>query len=113
MKVQKSDTIDYRFVIVDDAGKVVDDASGYGYKTYKKAIKAMWYKFGGGKAKIETATEKRRKFMKEYPGLENFIEELYMYNCKEFARGEYNDKNVLVAIKDKIGVDMPKAFLHD
>ena len=42
-----------RFIIIDEDGVIVDDAQGYGYKTASKAHKAAWYKFNGGKKKIE------------------------------------------------------------
>lgn len=113
MKVQPSKSIAYRFVIVDDQDKVVDDAGGYGYKSHQNAIKAMWYKFGGGKAKIETAKQKRIAFMKQYPGLEEYITELYEWHFKELFRGECTEGDFLDAIKKKFGVDMPKEYLHD
>lgn len=35
-----------RYVITDDYGRVIDDAQGYGYKTYSKAIKCGYWKYG-------------------------------------------------------------------
>ena len=113
MEVQPSKRIAHRFVIVDDQNKVVDDAGGYGYKSYQNAVKAMWYKFGGGKAKIETAKQKRIAFMKQYPGLDEYITELYEWHCKELFRGECTEDDFLDDIKKKFGVDMPKEYLHD
>ena len=42
-----------RYRIKDDDGNVIDDAQGYGYKTYQNAIKAKWYKFQGGREKLQ------------------------------------------------------------
>ncbi len=57
-RVQVTDTLyddeeESRYRIEDDDGKVIDDAQGYGYKTYQKAIKAMWHKFQGGREKLK------------------------------------------------------------
>lgn len=45
-----------RFEIVDkESGEIIDNANGYGYKTKTNAYKAGWFKFGGGKKKIDDA----------------------------------------------------------
>lgn len=73
-----------RWVIIDVNGKVIDDAQGYGYKTKDKATKAAWYKFKGGKNKIQDVKNWWKKNKK-------FKEELIEYcenNWKEIASGE-------------------------
>lgn len=45
-----------RFEIVDkETGEIIDNANGYGYKTKTNAYKAGWFKFGGGKKKVDDA----------------------------------------------------------
>ena len=102
-----------RFVIVDDVGEIVDDAQGFGYKTAQKAHKAMWYRFEGGKQKTQGIEKRRRKFLKEHKGLEQFIADLLEGNFKEISRGEVTDQDFLDAIKEKFGVDMPKELLYE
>ena len=42
-----------RWIIVDANDKLLDDAGDYGYKTKQNALKAGWYKFQGGRSKID------------------------------------------------------------
>lgn len=43
-----------RFEIVDkETGEIIDNANGYGYKNKTNAYRAGWYKFGGGKRKVD------------------------------------------------------------
>ena len=54
-----------RYIIIDkDTGEIIDDAQGYGYKTHESARKAMWYKFEGGKKKMDSEKSKAFKFWK-------------------------------------------------
>ena len=105
--------LEKRYAIADDSGKIIDNAQGWGYKTEQKANKAMWYKFKGGKQKIQSETDKRRAFFRNHKGLEQFINEIFENNFKEIARGEVTDEDILHEIKEKFGTDMPKQYLHD
>lgn len=100
-----------RYIITDDNGQLIDDAQGYGYKTYQKASKAMWYKFKGGQEKIETKKLKMEKFFKDHPGLKNYIYRIYENNFKEIARGEVTNKDILDDIKQKFNINMPEEYL--
>lgn len=102
-----------RYAIADDDGKIIDDAQGWGYKTEQKAHKAMWYKFNGGKQKMQSEADKRKSFFKKHNGLEQFIYKVFENNYKEMARGEVTEEDILKEIKDKFGVDMPKKYLYD
>ena len=102
-----------RYAIADDEGKIVDDAQGYGYKTAQKAHKAMWYKFQNGKQKIKSTEANRKKFFKECPGLDKFLQNIYEWNFKEIARGEVSDEDILNDVKEKFNVDMPKEYLKN
>jgi len=105
------DMYDQRFIIVDDDGKLLDDAQGYGYKSKQKAIKAMWYKFKGGKQKINQKQQERKKFFNQYKGLEKFLDKIYENNYKEISRGEVTNEDILAEIKKEFNVDMPKEYL--
>jgi len=101
------DRFDPRFVIADDNGKIMDDAKGWGYKTQEKARKAMWYKFGGGKQKIDDSKKKMRaevsSFEAKHNGIGKFIEQFDETWFKEFARGEIDENDLLDAIEEKFG----------
>jgi hypothetical protein len=72
-----------RYVIIDDNDKIIDDAQGYGYKTVDKAKKALWYKYKGGKEKINDEKSKAENFFKDNPKIKNFIINLIEINFKE------------------------------
>jgi len=101
-----------RYAISDDDGKIIDDAQGWGYTSAAKANKAMWYKFKGGKQKIQSKNDKRKSFFKKYNGLEQFINDIFENNFKEIARGEVTDEDILEEIKNEFGVDMPPEYLR-
>lgn len=101
-----------RYVIVNDNGKVVDDANGYGYKTYNSAKKAMWYKYGGGKRKKDTAIRELDELFQEHSGLEKFIEDFYEMWFKELARGEVTEDELLEEIEKEFGIKFPKKLLN-
>lgn len=105
------DRYDPRYVIVDDEGKVVDDAQGWGYKSKQNAHKAMWYKFNGGKQKVAKSVSEKNAFFKEHAGLEKFLNRIYENNFKEMARGEVTDEDILSEVREKFGFDMPKEYL--
>lgn len=75
-------TVPGRFVIVDtETGEVIDDAQGYGYKDKTKAYKAGWYKFGGGKNKIDECHAWWKKHAE-------FDEELDEVLCRMLKEGD-------------------------
>ena len=101
-----------RFVIADSNGKVVDDAQGYGYISKNSAEKAKWYKFGGGEQKINTAKNEAKKFWREHKDVAKYLNELYEYNIKEVALGEYNDEDFIKAACEKYHIDkFPAKYL--
>lgn len=104
--------IETRYAIVDEVtGEILDDAQGYGYKTFEKARKALWYKFKGGRSKIAADKSESRKFFKNNPGLKERLTELLEINVKEIARGEVSDKDIMDWVKKEFGVDIPKKYL--
>ena len=100
-----------RFVILDPAGMVVDDAGGYGYKTRQKAHRAMWYRFGGGKKKIGQNVGKLKQLFTDHPGIRKAIDAFYEYGYKELARGEITEDDLLTEIEKDYGVKMGKGML--
>ena len=105
------DKYDPRFVIVDDDGKIVDDAQGYGYKSKQKAHKAIWYKFQNGKQKINEKQKKKIEFFKQHKGLDKFLNKIFENNCKEIARGEVTDQDIIDEVKETFNIDIPKEYL--
>lgn len=90
-----------RFKIVDKGGKLVDNAQGYGFKTSQKAKKYIWYKFGGGKQKIDDIKSfwrKNRQFSKK-------LSDLYMDWYKEIARNEVNFEEEAKGLAIEMGVE--------
>ncbi len=103
---------DKRYVIVDDNGKLVDDAQGYGYKSKQNATKAMWYKFKGGKQKVAEKVKNKNEFFRQHVGLEKFLNKIYENNFKEIYRGEVTDEDIMSEVKEKFGIDIPKEYLN-
>lgn len=80
---------DGRFIISDPATKkVMDDAQGYGYKTSQSATKAAWYKFKGGKNKINSAKKEAALFWRNHKEFSKAVTDLLETWFKEIARGE-------------------------
>jgi DNA primase catalytic subunit len=101
-----------RFVIAKDTGKVVDDAHGWGYKTEEKANRAMWYLFGGGKQKMEVREKVKREFFAEHKGLNEFLREIWVDNCKWILLGEFTDEDIIDEVREKFGIELPKEYVE-
>lgn len=71
--------LESRFDICDEKGNVIDDAQGHGYKTEQKAHRAAYYKFKGGKEKIEEAVA----FWKANPVFAKQMSDFLLANFKE------------------------------
>ena len=114
MKIElkpKCDKYSPRFVIVDDNGKIVDDAQGYGYKTKQKVSKAMWYKFKGGKEKINKHEKNRASFFKKHKGLDEFLNKIMENNFKEIARGEITNQDIIEEVREEFDIDIPEEYI--
>lgn len=117
-KIDVDEFISYfetRYIIVDSDGVVVDDAQGHGYKTQNSAYKAMWYRFGGGKKKMENDEKIYKKFEKKHKA---FLKEFYKrleYNFKEIARKETTPAEIMeeleIEFKTSIPEDIKKILL--
>lgn len=106
VKVIDSKEIAGRFVIVDDSNKVIDDAQGYGYKSFMSAKKAMNYKYGGGKEKSANRSAEYKGIVKKYAGINKFIEDLYLSSYKELSRGEIKELDFIKEVEEKYGVKL-------
>lgn len=100
-----------RFAIfAKDSGEIVDNASGYGYKSQNSAEKAMWYKFGGGKEKKKKELNMAKTWLKNEKNNEAFekINEQIEWNIKEIARGEITVEEIISEIEIEYGIKIPK-----
>lgn len=78
------ETTETRYRIVDDDGKIMDDAQGYGYKSSTAASKALWYKFKGGRAKMAMDERMRKEIYRKHPGFHSDCDRYFMqYGIKD------------------------------
>lgn len=89
-----------RWVIVDENNKQLDDADGYGYKTKQNAIKAGWYKFQGGRNKIDEIKSWWKKNKVFSQRLNGFQED----NFKEIAYDQINFEEEAIKIAKEMNV---------
>jgi len=107
MKVIKSDTLskpyDFRFVIVDDNGNVIDDAQGYGYTSAQKAHAAWGYKHNK-KAKIKR--KRKERWWKKHPEFEAEVENIRFRVWKDEQHGVKHTKKELFEACSSIAKEM-------
>jgi len=72
-----------RYDIVSESGEIIDNAQGYGYKTYQSAQKAAWYKFKGGKQKTDALKKQAKAFWKNNKAFGIELSELFDLNFKD------------------------------
>jgi hypothetical protein len=72
-----------RYDIVSESGEIIDNAQGYGYKTYQSAQKAAWYKFKGGKQKTDALKKQAKAFWKNNKAFGIELSELLDLNFKD------------------------------
>ena len=90
-----------RWIIVDGNDKLLDDAGGYGYKTKQNAMKAGWYKFQGGKNKIDDIKSWWKKNKVFSQRLNRFQED----NFKEIAYDQINFEEEAIKIAKEMNID--------
>lgn len=92
-KVEKyqKDKYEYRYRIVDaKTNKVIDDAQGYGFKTYQKAFACLYYKLN--KNEIEAKKNEYRKILDEIsPKLKEF--DWILEDITYLKDGDYDHDN--------------------
>jgi len=101
-----------RFMIIGDSGKVIDNAQGYGYKTINAAQKVIWYRFKGGKQKIQNIKSEALFFWKNNPEIKSFVTDFYEYNFKELYRGEVTEDDLIDSVKEKFNVTLNKKYIE-
>lgn len=109
--VQKTINNQLRYVIINtQTNVVVDDAQGYGYKTYEKSNKALWYKYKGGETKMNQDEKDAKVFFKENPTFEKIISSTYLSFFKELSRDEITNKEIQNIINEECGVKIPTNY---
>ena len=89
-----------RWIIVDKDNNLLDNANGYGYKTKRNAYKAGWYKFQGGRGKIN----KIESWWKGNKAFSKRLNNLCEYWCKEIARGEVDFDKEAIRIAEEMKI---------
>lgn len=90
-----------RWIIVGGNDKLLDDANGYGYKTKQNAFKAGWYKFQGGRNKIDDIKSWWKKNKAFSRRLNRFQEDYF----KEIAYDQINFEEEAVKISKEMNVE--------
>ena len=83
-----------RFIIENLAGEIIDNAQGYCYKTYKSAISAATYKFGGGRNKEIISKNKIKEWKKENIDLYKTVEEDMSYMIERWIQEYYSSSEI-------------------
>jgi hypothetical protein len=97
---------DGRNIISDPAtGTVLDDAQGWGYKTKQKAAAAAWYKFKGGKAKMDAGKQEATRFWRKNQAFAEATADLVLTCFKEIARGEMDEGAAVSQLATRMGVE--------
>lgn len=77
---------DGRFIVSDPAtDAILDDAQGYGYTSREKAAKAAWYKFKGGKSRLDAARKDAVRFWRANETFAEKLADLELYDVKHYA----------------------------
>ena len=101
---------DDRYAIFDeDTGAILDDANGYGYKDAQKAHKAMWWKFNGGKEKVDHSKKLAKDWIKEGNNQKIFNElNSAAEDCfKEIAYGESTLDDIVEMVEERNNIKIP------
>ena len=105
-----------RYVIIDEiTGEILDDAQGYGYKDKQKATKAMWWKFKGGKEKIDNEKKLFKDWVKTDINKKIFkeINDTIEYSFKEIALGETTLDEIIKEIENRENILIPKFVIRN
>jgi hypothetical protein len=85
---------DGRFIISDPAtGAILDNAQGYGYTSKDKAAKAAWYKFKGGKTRMNAARKEAVQFWRSNKLFAEKLSDLEICDVKHYAFDDDADFN--------------------
>lgn len=102
--------IETRYIVVSlTTNKVIDDAQGYGYKTIQSAEKAMWYKYKGGKSKIDIAKKDAKLFWKSNSEIKDDLEDIMFVEMKE--GNKLTNSELVLYVKNKYGKDIDPKWI--
>jgi hypothetical protein len=74
--------------------------------------RAMWYKFGGGKEKIDSRKLEAKKFWADHKDIANRVYDDVMMYAKEIAIGDVTMKEVIgIVCKDNKIDEFPEYYL--
>ena len=96
-----------RFIIIDLEGVIIEDARGYGFKTFESAKKAALYKFGGGKEKISVCKAKYNDWAKENKKVVTEIDNWVACCFKEISRGETTMDEIFKRAEEELSIKIP------
>ena len=97
-----------RFIIIDLDGVIIEDARGYGFKSFESAKKAAWYKFGGGKEKIGTDKAKYNAWAKENKKVIKEIDNWLECCFKEIVRSETTIDEIFKRVEEELSIKIPE-----
>jgi hypothetical protein len=101
-----------RWIIVEEGtGKLLDDAQGFGYKSAQAAHKAAWYRFSGGKQRVNAFKKVAAKFWKNNPKLVEDIFYIEFYGLKDGESDKEIEESILEAVKERGIEDFKLEFL--
>lgn len=101
-----------RYILIDDEGNTLDDAQGYGYTTVEKARKAGWYKFKGGKEKMDSLESDAKKFWLKHPELIKRVDEIMTARFKEYFLGTFTDYDLIKYFQEQEGIFIQLGWLN-
>lgn len=105
LKIERREKYNNRFIILNN-NEIIDDANGYGYKSFCSASRAKSYKFGGGRDKLESKKQEMREVVKKYKGIKKFVSNLYEWNIKELVRGETEELEFVYVVEEEFGIKL-------
>lgn len=98
-----------RYIIINpETGEIMDDANGYGYKDETKASKVLWWKFKGGKDKVESDKLEYKKWLTEDNNQE-MIDKIILYMECYFKENITLDE-ILIDLKNEYNFKLPRKF---
>ncbi len=114
-KVIPYDKVKGRFQIIDENGKVIDTAQGYGYKSEHNAHKAASWKFNGGKEKSENSKKEFKEWLKVEENkkfYDKFEEDLIYWAIAAAKNGEHFSTSEFTKLyQEQTGITIPNFVL--
>lgn len=97
-----------RYVIIDkDTQDIVDDCSGYGFKTRETAQRSLWYRFQGGKEVIQGYKD----WWKQHPEFNKSVVKFMFDNRRDIQGGYINVPEKITELAQGMNVEGFKPVL--